>query len=855
MASEETTDKSTQSIGEELVIDDFGPGEVGCAHGIETNKSKLADDNVSKILKTLESTRDVKAGMRDNEMPLRNQEQSNEKALASQEANILVVEQNIIQKIKDDEDPKELKAKQGETQRLRDQLEVEDSQLESDLQKLKEVAEAEAKLGKYHKTELMATEITRLELELKSQRMEQIELAAVYKSESSRLQALDSLANELTLEKTDVESKINDQRATLAKATNEPKMLANQIAGLEEQLVLQGKDSERLEHIMNELQSRICQKRQQQRFTQQAKKANEDDISLQSSIHDAKRQEVSTMEEKLEIAKSQYHDLTTSGLEMELSLKEDKERLRHVKTIAALEKRHLDVAKCTYIKKRQVSDKAKDVIPELRLKLKDAMVDLAVYKKDNIFLQQSIEDTKEETEINRLKVLRQENVGKHYESKLINLTEKFEEKETEIDNWRIEEKKLCKTISVMEAQRDVLLKKAAQIKASAKEIEQQKTLKELAVLDLKKVSHETNKRCAEFEALYTTLKFEQESASRAIGVSEKSLEKLKIKVNAMKLEVDTLKSESEDKSAILVKEYDAHECSLARRATLRADKTRIRGLLRDKFDQAEGQKIQIDKLTATASSLAKGVKRHKVQNGQIAGAKQVMVGQLEDHNKELYRCYERSNLYESTLGSGEVAIAERKDYIRTLTLRLSNLRRTVEVAKSNMTETLNYEERIQQLVRSINDERKVIKVLEMDIEDPNNDARSRPLGGEDLDREALLARVEDLERRLTHNKNCLHTKEIRLEEITSQLNKIEDQVRMQTSETRPLIREANIRQGKIQEITKSVIALMGELQMYHTCIVKLSDQKEILEDALREGDPEKSALKSLEQHLPLALEG
>ena len=76
MASEETTDKSTQSIGEELVIDDFGPGEVGCAHGIETNKSKLADDNVSKILKTLESTRDVKAGMRDNEMPLRNQEQS-----------------------------------------------------------------------------------------------------------------------------------------------------------------------------------------------------------------------------------------------------------------------------------------------------------------------------------------------------------------------------------------------------------------------------------------------------------------------------------------------------------------------------------------------------------------------------------------------------------------------------------------------------------------------------------------------------------------------------------------------------------------------------------------------------------
>jgi len=212
-------------------------------------------------------------------------------------------------------------------------------------------------------------------------------------------------------------------------------------------------------------------------------------------------------------------------------------------------------------------------------------------------------------------------------------------------------------------------------------------------------------------------------------------------------------------------------------------------------------------------------------------------------------------LYESTLGSGEVAIAERKDYIRTLTLRLSNLRRTVEVAKSNMTETLNYEERIQQLVRSINDERKVIKVLEMDIEDPNNDARSRPLGGEDLDREALLARVEDLERRLTHNKNCLHTKEIRLEEITSQLNKIEDQVRMQTSETRPLIREANIRQGKIQEITKSVIALMGELQMYHTCIVKLSDQKEILEDALREGDPEKSALKSLEQHLPLALEG
>lgn len=792
----------------------------------------LPEDDAAKIMALHQALIDAKTNAADRERQLLQQEESVQSALGSSR---LDIEQNMTQKKQNDDSLAKLETAREEVQRRLDQAETEDNEAAYELHRLEETKTTiTARLDDVNveNADLVKPELKRLKRVLTSLQEEREEVLSAHAKESSRLQKLESMAKAHVAERVDAEAKTKEKRVALTNGNEEPKLIAKQMVDIEKQVVLQTKDIDRLDQRINDVQFSIGQTKRQRKDVDDMKKSLDKSIESQISDNESKQREACGVEEKIDLLKTQYHTLATNRLEIELALKEGNERLRHSKTTAALEKRQLDVAKRMYIKKRQATDEAKDIIPQLQTKLEENQASLVAYEKQTLEQRAIIDDMKQKSELKRMRLMRQENVGKRMEDDLLSAADAVENKEAQIDRERTEEKKLCKVIAVMEAQRDSLRRKAGQVLEGAEDVEDQIKLKRLSILDLQKLCSETNKRCREFAALYESMKSERDSCTGTIQASERVVAELKIKVAGMESELDKLKSESREKSTILSNEYDAHEGSLATRATLRAERNRIRALLREKSDHVERQKVQIDKLRSTVSCLEKDVKRLQTQKSQTADAKRLMTEQLEDRKKELCRCYERASLYEDTLEKGEVAVKERRDYIRMLTLEHADLRRTVEAIKSKMPDINMYKERIIRYEADIVDERERIEELSKDMEDPKNGERARPLKGDDLEGEQLVARIDVLERRLSQNRTTLVAKEAALQSISVQTKDVENRQIQLKEETQPLILELNTYQGRLKDMTKSIISLMGELRMYQSKIVALTEQKEAREEEI-----------------------
>jgi predicted nucleic acid-binding Zn-ribbon protein len=208
------------------------------------------------------------------------------------------------------------------------------------------------------------------------------------------------------------------------------------------------------------------------------------------------------------------------------------------------------------------------------------------------------------------------------------------------------------------------------------------------------------------------------------------------------------------------------------------------------------------------------------------------VEQLNDRSSEIQRCSERSSLYQDSLEKGEAAIKERKDYIRMLSLECTDLRRTVESTKRTMPDICMYRERISRLEEDLLTEKRNIDELSEGMEDPSNSRRARPLEGDDLETDQLIARLDVLEHRLHVSQNMLLDKEVTLEDISLRCREIEEQETKQNQEVSPLIQELTIARGRANDLSRTLISLMSELRMYQKSNLALTEDKAAREHAL-----------------------
>ena len=659
--------------------------------------------------------------------------------------------------------------------------------------------------------------------------------------ETHRLQQLEDLVQASISERVEAEGKSKDRRIELTKGNDEPKAVAKQIKDTEKQSATLQKDMKQLEERIFNEQFNIDNVIRQRKDVDASRRLIGRDIEASKDETDAKERGFRSMEEKLDLLKAQYHSLATKRLEAEIALKKTNEGIRHAKTVAALENKQLEYDKRLFVKKRLASDHAKNIVPQMQSNCQDSQASLSTYEKESLRNQTIIDEKKGKLHMQRLTLMRNQSIGSDMQKELLTSIDGVEEKEMQIEKERAEEKKLGKMIAVIQTQCNLARKQASQLKESIDDTKEKVQIQKLTAHNIGKMHLETNKRRREFSALYEALKSKQDSCTKIIQASKKATLDLKSKVETLEMKLDQAKRESSEKSAILSKEYDAHESSVAHRANLQAEKNRIKSLLQEKNFLLERQCVQLKKLDSRASMLEREIHTSQEQNRKAHAAQRLMLEQLNDRDKELSRCSERSSLYRDTLEQSEASIKERKDYIRAETLQCADLRRTAEATKRTMPDAHLYQDRISRLESDILIERKKIERLSLDLEDPNtghstgNRAltnRATPLEGEDLETDQLVAQINVLENRLRLSQNRLLEKEVELEMLSLRCREMEEQQAKKKEQLKPLIQDLATCRGRTSELSRTLISLMSELRMYQQSNIALSEEKTAQERAL-----------------------
>ncbi|KAF0750336.1 hypothetical protein AaE_006750, partial [Aphanomyces astaci] len=225
-------------------------------------------------------------------------------------------------------------------------------------------------------------------------------------------------------------------------------------------------------------------------------------------------------------------------------------------------------------------------------------------------------------------------------------------------------------------------------------IHQQLKMKELVILDFAKKCNETNNRLKEFSALYDIVKNERNKYVNLIQASSQALAEMKEKIKILHNEVEVLRNESLAKDKALTKERLAHQTAQCSRDSLRLDTNKCHELYRVKQEQVEQQIVQIDKLNSIINMTEKDMLRLKKKYEVAVEARNSTGVHLIDRNDELCILYEKSNIQAQTLTDGELAIQEKDQMSRMLTIKLLDLQRQIETTRNKVPLVPEYASRV-----------------------------------------------------------------------------------------------------------------------------------------------------------------
>eukprot|EP00595_Chromulina_sp_UTEXLB2642_P000650 CAMPEP_0196766716 /NCGR_PEP_ID=MMETSP1095-20130614/29167_1 /TAXON_ID=96789 ORGANISM="Chromulina nebulosa, Strain UTEXLB2642" /NCGR_SAMPLE_ID=MMETSP1095 /ASSEMBLY_ACC=CAM_ASM_000446 /LENGTH=648 /DNA_ID=CAMNT_0042130327 /DNA_START=762 /DNA_END=2708 /DNA_ORIENTATION=+ len=564
--------------------------------------------------------------------------------------------------------------------------------------------------------------------------------------------------------------------------------------------------------------------------------------------------DVHNVQGNLDKANLEEHELITRKIELNGDKREIENNIRHMSDQYNLLKKEYENSKRQLKKKRAIADSIYKLIPELEDQLKEKEKELDLQRDVKERLLKTASKMKDEIDGYLAQCLVQEGLELDKKKELEASIEEIEKIEAEIMNWVAEGRRQSKLLSLLTAQRDVKGRETSRILQKERDAKQHVKVKEMIILDLTKRCNEISNRLKEFSALYEVVKNERNKYVNLIQSSAQSFAEMKEKIRILSNEVEILGNESSAKDVALTKEKTSHNQSQRQRDGLRQDMNRLLADCKVKQSVIEQQIQEIDKLNMVITTIENEmIDIKKLYEKAIEDRNKTGV-QLIDKNDDLCILYEKVNQQSEINRTGENELLKREEELRMITIQTEELKRQYFVAQKRLPSISVNEAKISLLEKLLSEEIDKTENLSLKLEDPKNLDRWRPLDGEDVDIEQILAKEKVLSTRLDTIRESLLEKELILEEITSLSDKLKTQALANRDVAKNLADQLNDMQNKTRTITKKIMASVSELSMYQATTLRLQQEKvtrtKELESAtakLNSGDaPYEEAVKEFE---------
>ncbi|KAJ1437485.1 MBO2, coiled coil flagellar protein [Ochromonadaceae sp. CCMP2298] len=655
-----------------------------------------------------------------------------------------------------------------------------------------------------------------------------------YSHEEAQRSGLHARLMELQAQKHEKQEFLRQKRDNLEVSEKEPGRLSRQIGSIES-----AKADMMGEHrtLQRRLKAQDLEQEAQAKRRSDAEKLRStiiEKLDINRATLEERESDVGSMSANLDKAKALGHDMITRMVELNVKKRDSDNAHRHLTDQLMLSNKDFDVLKRQLKKKRSVAETVKSNLPVVEENLKDYDMQLKNMQDDRSKKFKDLQRSKNEVDQHMARLLQQEGSEGDRKHDLERTIAEMDELEATVVQWLAEGKRQSKLLGVLSAQRDIKARECTRIDLNERESKAQVRMKELVILDLTKRCNEISNRLKEFSALYEVVKNERNKYVNLIQSSAQALAEMREKIRILHNEVEILNNERTAKDLALAKENALHQSAMNQRDGLRQDLNRLLSEYRAKQSMVEQQIQEIDKLNVVINNLEKdmlhlkGKYEHGVEDRNVTGV------QLIDRNDELCILYERSNQQQEALRRGETESLRKEEELRLVRLQGEELKRRYTTAKRRLPELESCKAKIKLLEEDLEKERKFTTDLSDKLEDPKNLDRWRPLDGNDLDMEQLVAKIRVLEDRLDQKREALLEKELVLEEVSSLTEKLRMQAVSKRDSAKLLADQLNGLHGRIREVTKKMLASVSELSMYQASALRLQQEKMHREKALEE---------------------
>jgi len=394
-------------------------------------------------------------------------------------------------------------------------------------------------------------------------------------------------------------------------------------------------------------------------------------------------------------------------------------------------------------------------------------------------------------------------------------------------------KDLKDQIAKLTAERELMSRKCSQQLLLAKGATDELRMRDILIADLKRQQKLTKSKLTEFNAKYEVVKNQRNKAVEQIQETTQQLAELRDKIKILENEVEILENDNQSKDARYAKVKKELE-----KATLERD-THARDLNELNFDKKKKMEVithrvaEIAKLNHVIDKAEKEMVNMKKKYEMTMEERNFTGIQLIDRNDELCILYEKANIQEAILHSGQVELRKREQEIRMLHINLADLARHKEV-KLKLRDTVpGFEAEIKKLNLELKSEREEGEKLSKALVTPNNESRWRWVRQEPPDPDELRDKIRLLDERLNDKQEQLLEKELVLEEVTNLSSRLRETANEGREDTLTLAKQVNEYQSKIRAKTLKMMATVSELSMYQASSMKLEQEKDELDDLVK----------------------
>ena len=265
---------------------------------------------------------------------------------------------------------------------------------------------------------------------------------------------------------------------------------------------------------------------------------------------------------------------------------------------------------------------------------------------------------------------------------------------------------------------------------------------------------------------------------------------------------------------------------------LRNEVNRIAHLTDNANATLKNQQMELQKLKHILEEADLEKRKQRKELDVVVNERDILQAQLIKRNDELTQLYEKILIQQSTLNMGERQYKGKLEEIRTLRLRINELRQEHGILKNNTSHITELRNAVLLLQKQLLNERIRVKALSEELSHKMNVHRWRILEGSNKDVVDMIRKVQLLQKRLIAKTEEVVEKDLLIQEKEKLYVELKNILARQPGPE--VAEQLGLYQNNLKDKMRQMKAMDSELKMYRMQVKDLTEDTGAIKESINE---------------------